>query len=338
MFGKRTAVDDEKMYLEGSELDAFIEDTSQVTSMVINEMVRIADRHNVDRDNAVQFFNKVFNCMVEVSTFKKLGGEVMEEKREYLKIGSYTPPDKDGIGEKVERDWFRQGWIFKDEDAFHNRPDDVCYIPELSNETYSRKDIVSECKGNEELADEVFENLDWQHVSSLLEDWKANGEIDTCRNCDKLFSCYGETKCPFCGADYGEGEEMKENTAKLECKIPISITGEDIDDIMSSALDSGIGYWCIKAEVDGDYLGKYASEQISRGGKLKLYDVEGEQVLTLTKGKFLKGLEKYISDPGSTNNILEFSEDGIKVDPCLVDSCAADCIVQFAVFGELVYS
>ena len=43
---------------------------------------------------------------------------------------------------------------------------------------------------------------------------------------------------------------------------------------MATALDGGITYWCNKAEVIGGYLGEYASDQISRGGKLKLYDYE----------------------------------------------------------------
>jgi len=49
--------------------------------------------------------------------------------------------------------------------------------------------------------------LDWQHVSSLLEDWQRNGELDICKECGKMFNCYGVTKCPYCGADYEGGDE-----------------------------------------------------------------------------------------------------------------------------------
>ena len=59
------------------------------------------------------------------------------------------------------------------------------------------------------LTAEQVENLalDWQHVSSLLEDWQRNGELDTCKECGKMFNCYGVTKCPYCGADYEGGDE-----------------------------------------------------------------------------------------------------------------------------------
>ena len=87
-------------------------------------------------------------------------------------IGSYTPPDEYGKGEIIDRDYYRQGLIFKDEDAFQNRPDDVCYIPELSDEKYTRNDILKILAGDEELAKTMFEELDWQHPESLLKTGK----------------------------------------------------------------------------------------------------------------------------------------------------------------------
>lgn len=85
-----------------------------------------------------------------------------------LKVGNYNP--KTGA---IERYIYRQGFIFKDEDAFLNRPDEVCYIAELSDKTYTRNDIVSICRGNEEIAREVFYNVDWQspemEIESLIE-------------------------------------------------------------------------------------------------------------------------------------------------------------------------
>lgn len=37
----------------------------------------------------------------------------MSEKREYLKVGSYTPPDENGEGKIIERAYYGQGEIFK---------------------------------------------------------------------------------------------------------------------------------------------------------------------------------------------------------------------------------
>ena len=48
----------------------------------------------------------------------------------------------------------------------------------------------------------------------------------------------------------------------LSCALDVRVSNEDIDDIMVSALEGGINYWCRKAEVKGEYLGEYASDQI----------------------------------------------------------------------------
>lgn len=128
--------------------------------------------------------------------------EALSQVRLPLLIGSYSP-ENGSKPEIIDRDYYRQGWIFKDEDAFQNRPDDVCYIPELSDEKYTRNDILKILAGDEELAETMFEELDWQHPESLLEDWKANGEIAWCPHCVGYVQTYGEEieKCPVCGTE-----------------------------------------------------------------------------------------------------------------------------------------
>ena len=53
------------------------------------------------------------------------------------------------------------------------------------------------------------------------------------------------------------------NDFKVKVELEVNVSQEDIDDIVTIALEGGINYWCRKAEVVGDYLGEYASEQIS---------------------------------------------------------------------------
>lgn len=114
----------------------------------------------------------------------------------------------------------------------------------------------------------------------------------------------------------------------------IKVTQEDIDDIMCSALEGGINYWCCKAEVVGDYLGEYGSEQISRGGVLKLYDAEEDEVYELTLEKFLKGITKAISE-GYYSKYGWY--DGNEIDTCNVDACVADVIIQLALFDDVIF-
>ena len=125
---------------------------------------------------------------------------------------------------------------------------------------------------------------------------------------------------------------MEDYFVTVEKKI--NVTQQDIDDIMATALEGGITYWCNKATVVGDYLGEYASEQISRGGTLKLYDAEDDEVYELTLDKLLKGIEIAVRD----NCYSEYEWiNGNEIDCCQVDAEVADCIVQYALFGEIIY-
>lgn len=121
---------------------------------------------------------------------------------------------------------------------------------------------------------------------------------------------------------------------KVKVKRDVIVTQEDIDDIMVCALEGGINYWCSSAEViEDEYYGEYASDQISRGGSLRLYDSEDDEEYTLTLDKFLKGIQLAIKD-GYGNDWLG---DDARLDLMSIDGEAADVIVQMALFGEVVF-
>ena len=95
------------------------------------------------------------------------------ETREYVKVGSFKPADEmNEKGAVIERDFYRQGNIFKDEEAYLDKehPDKVCYIPELSDSLYTRQDFLDMCNGQEDIADRIFEAVDWQHPETYLEE------------------------------------------------------------------------------------------------------------------------------------------------------------------------
>lgn len=124
-------------------------------------------------------------------------------------------------------------------------------------------------------------------------------------------------------------------TVKVEMEIIIS--QEDIDDIMCGALEGGISYWCNRAEVVGEYLGEYGSEQISRGGTLKLHDRENEKIYELTKEKFLNGVALWTKNPVGCN-CMEQIDGKLRLNTCNVDAVVCDAIIQYAVFGEVIYA
>ena len=122
---------------------------------------------------------------------------------------------------------------------------------------------------------------------------------------------------------------------KMNLKMDVTINQRDIDDIMSIALEGGITYWCSYVEVvGGEYLGEYASDQISRGGKLKLYDAEEDKQYTLTLLKLLKGIEAFIEWDRGAHEIV--NRDG-EIDTYKIDAEIADPIIQLALFGDIIY-
>lgn len=125
-----------------------------------------------------------------------------------------------------------------------------------------------------------------------------------------------------------------EKKHEVRAEIRVELTQQDIDDIMVGALEGGINYWCDEAAVEGgEYLGKYASDQISRGGTLLLHDTDEDAYRKLDLEKFLKGFKLWLENGGDQYGAVQ----GHEVDCCNIDAGCADEIVQYALFGEVVY-
>ncbi len=115
-----------------------------------------------------------------------------------------------------------------------------------------------------------------------------------------------------------------------------SVTAQQIDDFVSTAFEGGITYWCFRAEPNCDTWPDgvdYASQCLTRGYGIVLYDSEdvtdegnpSEYILTLSN--MLSGIQMFCDLHNKSYNML--CED--------YDASDADCIVQYALFGKLVY-
>ena len=119
-------------------------------------------------------------------------------------------------------------------------------------------------------------------------------------------------------------------------KFEYKITDENINDILVTAIEGGINYWCGKVEVKGnDYKGaKYASDAVSAGAVIILHDAEGiEDSVEIDKVKIVEAVERYIQENGTGIVDLDSGE----IDCGQVDAEVADVIIQLAAFGEVVY-
>jgi len=134
-----------------------------------------------------------------------------------------------------------------------------------------------------------------------------------------------------------------ENKRNIKVEIFLSISDEDIGDIMSSALCGGISYWsCLdntkqewkeyndKEEYDDLGTDEIATMILLDGKPLYIVDTYDDTTLSLTLEKLLNGIRWAIVE----NSTLIV--DG-ELDTCSIDASVADSIVQYAIFGEIVY-
>jgi hypothetical protein len=103
-------------------------------------------------------------------------------------------------GNSVELGYTSNGFCYKNYEAFDAKSDEICYIPEYglddenpdtiteNTSVYRYKDILKLCEKHikenglsgspTEMAKDVFEMLDWQHPTTLLDEWYGEEEDD----------------------------------------------------------------------------------------------------------------------------------------------------------------
>ncbi len=118
----------------------------------------------------------------------------------------------------------------------------------------------------------------------------------------------------------------------------LSVTKEDVNDIMVTALEGGINYWVASVNKVGKPLGSYASEHLASGGALELIlidpDDDGSGEKTLTLEDFCTGLKTWYEN--GYDHHMAVTPAG--VDPGSIDSEEADAIIQCALYGDIIYS
>ena len=118
----------------------------------------------------------------------------------------------------------------------------------------------------------------------------------------------------------------------MEIKITrtFEVTAQNIEDLMVCALEGGINDWCDKVEVKQQPIEdwEFASEVISlTNGILELTDLDGKKH-ELTQDKFAKGIVKAM-EWGGYSNFDDLMENH--------DAELVDVLIQYALFGEIVY-
>ena len=120
-------------------------------------------------------------------------------------------------------------------------------------------------------------------------------------------------------------DPMKKKERNFVLK-PIEVTEDHLDSILTGAFEGGSNYWIAKVEVKkDDFKGKvYASESVAAGGELYIYTTDDAKYL-LSKSSIIMGLQQYLD----TSKLKNWPDGG--------DAETDDLILQYALFGEVVY-
>ena len=134
--------------------------------------------------------------------------------------------------------------------------------------------------------------------------------------------------------------------------IHVKITEEELSDLIGDALEDG-NYWIgrIRA-VDKEKTKKYTtwSECIVHYLRIMLLDIESDEAYELSRTAFLKEIGEYILAYGEDlctveeesickrkDKPAEITKTDHVLDTVNIDANIADSMLQFGLFGELVY-
>ena len=117
-------------------------------------------------------------------------------------------------------------------------------------------------------------------------------------------------------------------------EIKLSVTGEQIENIIVTALEGGINYWAVLDNTkpewankpDGMPVSQYAAQLLLQGKIIWFDNIEDESACFFNLKKLLDGIRLTAVNKSWNFNFDDF------------DSITADSIFQYGIFGRLIYS
>ena len=135
---------------------------------------------------------------------------------------------------------------------------------------------------------------------------------------------------------------MKKVEYEVKVCVKIGLTAEDIEDIVVTALEGGIGYWACLNNIGEDWenapkdeaVSETAARLLMEGKKLEFLDEEDrDTVWTMSLDDLLKGIKMFVEEGYDRYGAFVHNE----FDGCMFDAEGADIVFQLAMFGEIVY-
>jgi len=120
----------------------------------------------------------------------------------------------------------------------------------------------------------------------------------------------------------------------ITVNVPVELDDQFFEDIIVTMLEGGSNYWVDSIDIGGEKpkgmpYSMWAAQAINSGGAVRIYPKDYPDVYRLTKEKLIKGVQMWINTHKYASQRLPDAGD--------IDAGDADSILQFALFGELVF-
>lgn len=118
---------------------------------------------------------------------------------------------------------------------------------------------------------------------------------------------------------------------RVNVELTLTLTNDDIESIMRTALKGGVRHWCRNVELAIGWTDRPLHEQLPRYGTLRFYDVD-DNIHDLTLEKFLAGFRLFYIN----GEDVERKAEG-RIDTRDIGKPEADAIIQYALFGKIIH-
>ena len=102
------------------------------------------------------------------------------------------------VGDIVGRSWSGQRRVYKNPEAFYHAPSELCYVPEDLAGAYTANGFFELSLEQPEIAEEMFQSVEWEHPETWLDEQFRMGELAICPVCGHICQSYVGLMCPYC--------------------------------------------------------------------------------------------------------------------------------------------
>ena len=130
----------------------------------------------------------------------------------------------------------------------------------------------------------------------------------------------------------------------LTIQVDFELDNQFFEDILVTALEGGSNYWIGYININHPRGAKprdiptsmWAAQAINEGKSVDFH-LEGDEKETLTKGALVNGVSIWATNHPTNMTIVDDGNGHMTIDTANIDASDADAILQYALFGKVVY-